>query len=59
MAKPSIRFVRPAKIQISLRMCLQQPPGFPKRDKREPLPYWADVQSDLSLIVYVDLVYKF
>ena len=32
------------------RMCLlQSPPGYPKRDKREPLPYCADVQAGLSL----------
>ena len=31
------------------RMCLLQPPGYPKRDKREPLSYWVDVQAELSL----------
>ena len=31
------------------RMCLLQPPGNPKRDKRESLSYWIDVQSNLSL----------
>ena len=31
------------------RMCLLQPPGYPKRDERELLPYWVDVQADLSL----------
>ena len=31
------------------RMCLQQPPGYQKKDKREPLPYWVVVQADLSL----------
>ena len=30
------------------RMCLLQPPGCPKRDKREPLPYCEDVQADLN-----------
>ena len=30
-------------------MCLLQLPGYPKRDEREPLPYWVDVQADLSL----------
>ena len=30
-------------------MCLLQTPGYPKRGKREPLPYWVDVQTDLSL----------
>ena len=31
------------------RMCLLQPPGYSKRDIGEPLPYWVDVQADLSL----------
>ena len=31
--------------------CLQQSPGYPKTDRQEPLPYWVDVQADLSLIV--------
>ena len=30
------------------RMCLLQPPGYPKR-KREPLPSWVDVQDGMSL----------
>ena len=58
--KPTIRLVRPAKTQISLRiravqsvsadrMCLPQPPGYPKWDKREPLAFRVDVQADLSL----------
>ena len=29
--------------------CLLQSPGYPKRDKPEPLPYWIDLQVDLSL----------
>ena len=29
------------------RMFLLQPPGYPKRDKREPLLYVVDVQADL------------
>ena len=33
---------------FSDRMCLLQPPGYPKTDKREPLPYWVNVQDDLS-----------
>ena len=33
------------------RMRLLQPLGYPKRGKREPLPYWVDVQADLSLLV--------
>ena len=59
-AKPTIRLVRPAKTQIRLRRCVVwsvladhtcplQPLGYPKRAKREPLPYWVDVQADLSL----------
>ena len=31
------------------RMYLLQPPGYPKRDERESLPYWVDVQADLSI----------
>ena len=31
------------------RMCLLQPPDYTKRDKQEPLPYWAAVQAYLSL----------
>ena len=31
------------------RMCRLQPPGYPKMNEREPLPYWVDVQADLSL----------
>ena len=31
-------------------MCLLQPPGYQKRDKRETLPYWVDVQIDLLLV---------
>ena len=60
MTKPTMRLVRPAETQISMsictvwsvfadRMCLLRPPGYPKRDKREPLPYWVDVQAALSL----------
>ena len=30
-------------------ICLLQPPGYPKRVKREPLPYQVDVHADLSL----------
>ena len=30
-------------------MCLLRPSGYLKRDKREPLPYWAEAQADLSL----------
>ena len=31
------------------RMYILQPPGYPKRDKREHLPKSVDVQADLSL----------
>ena len=31
------------------RMCLLQPPGYSKRNKREVLPYWVNLQADLSL----------
>ena len=30
-------------------MCLLQPSGYPKRDEKEALPYWVDVQADLCL----------
>ena len=33
------------------RMCLLQPLGLPKRDEREYLPYWVDVQADFNLLV--------
>ena len=29
-------------------MCLLQPPGYPKRDKRESLPNWMDVKVDIT-----------
>ena len=45
--KTTIRLARPAKIQIS--QCLLQPLGYPKRDKREPLPCCMDVEADLNL----------
>ena len=38
-----------AQSDQSLRMCLLQPPGYPKWNKRDPLTYWIDVQADLSL----------
>ena len=57
--KTSIRLMRPAKTQIRLlgcavrvlpdRMCILQLLGYPKWDEQEPLPYWVDVQADLSL----------
>ena len=31
------------------RMCFLQPLGYPWRNKREHLPYWVDMQADLSL----------
>ena len=30
-------------------MCLLQPPGYPKRDEGQPLPYWVDVQANMTL----------
>ena len=30
-------------------MCFLQPPVYPNRDKREPLPYWVNVQGDPCL----------
>ena len=58
--KPTISFVRPAKTQVSLRnravwsvftdrMYLLKPPDCQKRDKRELLPYWVNVQAEMSL----------
>ena len=55
-----IKLLWSAKTQISLcfhavwsvladRMCVLQSPGYPKRDKGEPLPYWVDVQAYLCL----------
>ena len=41
------------------RKCLLQPPGYPKRDKQTPVPYWVDVQADLSLAGYIDLIIGF
>ena len=57
---PSNWLVRSAKTQIGLRipavwsvfadrMCLVQPPAYPKGNERELLSYWVDVQADLSL----------
>ena len=62
MTKPTIRLVRPAKPQISLRICrvwseyLLIACAFyslkaVQRGKQEPLPYWVDVQADLILFV--------
>ena len=31
------------------RMCIRQPCGYPKRDKREPMAYLVAVQADLRL----------
>ena len=33
------------------RMCILQPLGYPKIDIDECLPYWVDVQAELSLLV--------
>ena len=30
---------------------LLQRPGYPKRDEWQPLPYWVDIQADLTLLV--------
>ena len=32
-------------------MCLLQPPGYPKRDERDLLTYWVDVQADQSSMI--------
>ena len=34
---------------IADHMCLLQPPSYPKRDKREALSHWVDVEVDLTL----------
>ena len=58
--KPTIRLVQPLKTQIGLPICAVWPESslivcgfyslsFPKRKKQVPLPYWLDVQTDLSL----------
>ena len=39
------------------RICLPQPLGYPKRDERESLPYWEDVQADLKSFP-VSILYK-
>ena len=68
--KPTRRHVQPAKTLISLHictvwsvfpdgMCLLQPSGNPKREELEPLPYWADVQADLSLCWSHRFYYRF
>ena len=31
------------------RISLLQPPGYPKGDKQEPLPYLVDVKADMNL----------
>ena len=58
ITKPTLRFVWPAKKLIRVRICLLQPTDricllqplwYPKRDEREPLQYWIDVQTDLNL----------
>ena len=38
------------------RMCLLQHPGYPKRDTREPLPYWVDVDALLATQVFESLL---
>ena len=34
---------------FAYRICILQPPSYPKRDKREHLPYWVDELADLQL----------
>ena len=42
--------ITPSLIRVFAgRMCLLQPPSYPKKDKPEPLAYCVDVQADLSL----------
>ena len=38
---------------IADRMCHLQPPGCPKRDEREPVPYSVDVQAHPSFCWYL------
>ena len=70
MTKPTIRQVRPAKTQISLCsnavwsvfadcMCLLQTPGYPKRDKWEPLSYWWMYRLIWVFAGYTDLIVGF
>ena len=45
--------IQPARLHSLFRvftdcMCLLQPPGYPKREKKEPLPYLVDAQAGLS-----------
>ena len=58
--KSTIRLVRPAKTQISLRIRTVWSESSPiacafysfraiPRNKREPLPYWVDVQTEVSI----------
>ena len=41
------------------RIGFLQPPGYPKRDKRDSLPYWMDVQADLNLSGHTCLIKGF
>ena len=34
---------------LAVCMCLLQPQGYSKRYEQEPLPFWVDVQADLSV----------
>ena len=48
-----VRTDQPAHLPSLIRvlagsMCLLQSPGYPKREKRKILPYWVEVQADLS-----------
>ena len=53
MTKSTIRLVRPGTCSLikvfAEWMCFLKPPGYPKWDKQESLPYWVDVHADLSL----------
>ena len=53
LTKPTIRLVRPAKTDQPahslIAWAFYSLQAIQKRDKREPLPYWTDVQADLSL----------
>ena len=60
MTKPTLGLVQPVKTQnqpaypCSLRvladcMCFLQSPSYPKKDEREPLVCWVDIQADQSL----------
>ena len=39
------------------RICFLRPPGYPKRDERETLLYFVNVQAHLSLLVTTQLAF--